>query len=228
MDGRAPRSKTDARAAVRARRRARTADERTAAARGVARSALGLLDGLTGEVRVVAAYASTPTEPGTAALRTALAARGTTVLLPVVVPGGAAPLAWVEDGGAGAGGRRSAGAIPPADESQEADESWRTIDDADVVLLPALAVTASGHRLGQGGGHYDRTLASLVVPGEPPGPTGRGPSSRAGSGASRAPRPLLVAVVHDDELLGHGAWPVEPHDVPVHAVVTPTRWQVLP
>jgi 5-formyltetrahydrofolate cyclo-ligase len=33
-----------------------------------------------------------------------------------------------------------------------------------VLLVPLLAFDARGHRLGQGGGHYDRTLAALKVP----------------------------------------------------------------
>ena len=31
----------------------------------------------------------------------------------------------------------------------------------DVLLVPLLAFDAAGYRLGQGGGHYDRTLAEL-------------------------------------------------------------------
>ena len=34
----------------------------------------------------------------------------------------------------------------------------------DVLLVPLLAFDAHGHRLGQGGGFYDRTLAMLKVP----------------------------------------------------------------
>ncbi len=186
-----------ARAAVRARRRARTADERSAAAQDLARTVVAGLeerlpgmagpDGGPGRDVVVAAYLSTPTEPGTAPLREALAARGATVLLPVVGPvvgpGGEGPLTWVVD----------------AEGSPRA-----SLDTADVVLLPALAVTASGHRLGQGGGHYDRTLAALV------------PASGR--------RPLLVALVHDDEVLADGSWPVEDHDAGVDAAATPSRW----
>ncbi|SDQ66222.1 5-formyltetrahydrofolate cyclo-ligase [Quadrisphaera sp. DSM 44207] len=78
---------------------------------------------------------------------------------------------------------------------------------AALVLLPALAVDAAGARLGQGGGHYDRALAAL-----------------AGAPA----RPLLVAVVHDEELLARGAVPREAHDVLVDAVLTPLRWHRLP
>ena len=42
-------------------------------------------------------------------------------------------------------------------------ESWpRAVPD--VLLVPLLAFDASGHRLGYGGGFYDRTLALLKVP----------------------------------------------------------------
>ena len=34
----------------------------------------------------------------------------------------------------------------------------------DVLLVPLLAFDATGHRLGYGGGFYDRTLAVLNVP----------------------------------------------------------------
>lgn len=63
----------------------------------------------------------------------------------------------------------------------------------DLVLVPALLVDRQGHRLGRGGGSYDRALARA---------TG-----------------LTVALVHDDELVE--SVPAEPHDVPVKAVATP-------
>ncbi len=69
------------------------------------------------------------------------------------------------------------------------------IATAVLVLVPALAVDRTGVRLGRGGGHYDRTLP-LATPGTP-----------------------LVAIVRDDEVLA--ALPVQPHDVPVTAALTP-------
>ncbi len=65
---------------------------------------------------------------------------------------------------------------------------------ADVIVVPALAVDMSGGRLGRGGGSYDRALR------------------RARSDS------LIVAMVHDHELVAHV--PTEPHDVGVHVVVT--------
>jgi len=62
-----------------------------------------------------------------------------------------------------------------------------------LVLVPALAVDRSGTRLGRGGGSYDRALTRA---------TGR-----------------IVALLYDGELLD--VLPREPHDVPVHAVITP-------
>ncbi|MCO7204816.1 5-formyltetrahydrofolate cyclo-ligase, partial [Microbacterium sp. CnD16-F] len=58
------------------------------------------------------------------------------------------------------------------------------------------AVDHAGRRLGRGAGYYDRALAGL-------------PQRR---------RPLLVAVVHAEELLAEV--PHEPHDLPVDVVVT--------
>lgn len=69
--------------------------------------------------------------------------------------------------------------------------------DAVAVVVPALAVGRNGARLGRGRGYYDRALR------------------HAAAGA------VLVAVVFDDELLDDV--PVEPHDRPMTAVVTPSR-----
>jgi 5-formyltetrahydrofolate cyclo-ligase len=70
---------------------------------------------------------------------------------------------------------------------------------ADAVLLPGLAVDARGMRLGRGGGSYDRVLARL---------------DRAGAD------PALVVLLYDSEVVDRV--PGEPHDRPVHAVVTPS------
>ncbi len=70
----------------------------------------------------------------------------------------------------------------------------------DLLIVPAVAVGRDGTRLGRGGGSYDRTLG-------------------------RAGRAVVVALLHDGELLD--AVPREPHDRPVHAVVTPTDGLVV-
>jgi 5-formyltetrahydrofolate cyclo-ligase len=74
-------------------------------------------------------------------------------------------------------------------------------DRSTLLLVPALAVDAAGHRLGQGGGYYDRLLAGLR----------RWPDG-----------PLRVAVVHADEVLP--AVPVDPHDEQVDVLLVPGRW----
>jgi len=68
------------------------------------------------------------------------------------------------------------------------------VGDCDLVVVPALAVDRVGARLGRGGGSYDRAL-----------PRTRG---------------WVVALLHDGESVRQ--LPVEPHDAPVHAVITPS------
>lgn len=81
------------------------------------------------------------------------------------------------------------GAMQPPADAEDAE--------VDVAIVPLVGFALNGHRLGQGGGHYDRLLAA---------------------------RPGLVAIglAWDCQLVD--ALPIEPHDRPLHAVVTPTRF----
>ena len=65
-----------------------------------------------------------------------------------------------------------------------------------VLLMPLLAFTAQGERLGQGGGHYDRWLEAN-------------------------PGTLAIGMAWDVQLAED--LPAEPHDHPLAMVVTPTR-----
>ncbi|PNU05842.1 5-formyltetrahydrofolate cyclo-ligase [Novosphingobium guangzhouense] len=77
---------------------------------------------------------------------------------------------------------------------QPGAESDRVVPD--VVVVPLVAFTAEGHRLGQGGGHYDRWLAAH-------------------------PQATAIGLAWDCQLAEE--LPVEAHDRPLAAVVTPTR-----
>lgn len=145
----------------------------------------------------VAAYVSVGSEPGTLALLDALHARGVRVLLPVLLADN--DLDWGAYAGEGSlervqhGGRMAL--LEPAGERLGPE----AVQEADAVLLPGLAVDRRGMRLGRGGGSYDRVLARL---------------ERAGAD------PALVVLLYDAEVVEHV--PAEPHDRPVHAVVTPS------
>lgn len=170
---------------VRTRRAARSAGERDAVAAALAARGAALCAGSS----AVAAYASFPGEPGTTALRAALRDRGITVLLPVVR---GAELDWVADDGSPLAVSGERGLPEPAGPVLGTGAAGLLAAGVSVVLVPALAVTTDGVRLGQGAGYYDRVLGAL-----PPHPDG----------------PLRVAVVHDDEVLAAGTVPAEPHDL---------------
>ncbi|MQA15944.1 MAG: 5-formyltetrahydrofolate cyclo-ligase [Pseudonocardiaceae bacterium] len=138
--------------------------------------------------QTVCAYYPLASEPASPAALEVLRSTGCRVLLPVV-GADAGPLDWaVHDGEMRSG---PLGLLEPAGPRLGPD----AVGGAELVLVPALAVSRDGVRLGRGGGHYDRTL----------------PLAHAGV--------PLVALIRDEELLD--TVPAEPHDVRVTAVLTP-------
>jgi 5-formyltetrahydrofolate cyclo-ligase len=135
----------------------------------------------------VAAYVSVGREPGTGLLLDALHAAGKRVLLPVLRADN--DLDWAVFTGELAPASR--GLLEPIGPLL----GVTAIADADVVLVPGLAASFGGDRLGRGGGSYDRALA------------------RVGAGV-----PIGI-LLHEDET-GLDV-PTEPHDRRVTHLVTP-------
>jgi 5-formyltetrahydrofolate cyclo-ligase len=163
------RSKSEVRSVVLAARRART--DRASDDRTIRHELVTLAAGR----RTVAGYVPLGTEPGGAVLPDELAAVCDRLLVPVMLPD--RDLDWTvydEDD-----------LLGPA-----------AIAEAELVIVPAVAVDRSGIRLGRGGGSYDRALARV-------------PDTA-----------LIVAALYRDELVA--ALPFEDHDRRVHAVVTPS------
>ena len=103
----------------------------------------------------IAAYLPTKSEPPIIEALTRLHKDGHRILVPVVRPG--RKLAWVHWDPTVEHPLSPMGIPEP--EGEEQDE--RAFVDADLRLIPALAFDAGGHRLGQGGGYYDRIIPLL-------------------------------------------------------------------
>ena len=159
-------------------------------------------------VMAVCAYASFGTEPDTTELVETLNARGIRVLLPVLLPD--ADLDWAVYNGRFASGRL--GLREPVGERLGVD----AIRDVDVVVVPALAVSAAGYRLGRGGGSYDRALARLTMREDVSAQT-----TDSAQHSAQVRRPWVCALVYDHEV--GAAFPVDPHDQAVDAACTPNR-----
>jgi 5-formyltetrahydrofolate cyclo-ligase len=185
------------RARIRAERRLRPEPERQADGLALAGIVLGLPD--VAAAGCIACHATLPGEPDTAPLRDALRAAGIAVLLPIVLADG--HLEWALDDGD----------LVPTDRFDGLEPTGQRlglegIGRAQVVIVPALAVDTLGNRLGQGAGHYDRTLR-LIDPSVP-----------------------VYALVHDSEVLDATIEPVpaQRHDLPVDAAITPQRCLRMP
>ena len=101
------------------------------------------------DASVVMAFVGGPGEPDTDSLHARLRADGKTLVLPSVEGDVIVPRL------VGSGLRPGAFGI---DEPQGEEVALTSLD---IVLVPGMAFTQDGRRLGRGGGHYDRFLASL-------------------------------------------------------------------
>lgn len=149
----------------------------------------------------VSVYASRPHEPGTGPLIEALHERGVRILIPRL--GDGLQRGWSEYQGAEDLMVRAPGR-PPEPSGDFLPQS--ALAQAQVVIVPALAVDSHGTRLGQGGGWYDRALED-TAPGTP-----------------------IIALAYTAEYHGPDApaLPQEAHDIAVHTVITPEGITDLP
>lgn len=162
-------------------------------AEGIARQVRALASSIGG-VTLPALFVPTPLEPD---LSLTLGAFDH-ALLPVLIDEAGAPYRSPRWGLWEAGQALVTPSRPPAQPCGEAMGA-ESLAEADLIIIPALAASADGARLGQGGGWYDRALLH------------------------RSPGVAVVSVVFDDEVLESGVIPTEAHDVPIDAIITPTR-----
>ncbi len=138
---------------------------------------------------MIAAYVPALSEPGSIAMLDGLAACRARVLLPVTAPGNTLdwalydpdqPLVAARYGLQEPGGTRL---------------GMDALSEAELIIVPALAVDRRGVRLGRGAGYYDRALAVSPV---------------------HCP---VIAIVRDSEFVTE--LPESPHDRRVSGVITP-------
>lgn len=65
-------------------------------------------------------------------------------------------------------------------------------DSIDLLIVPGLAFTKNGYRIGFGGGYYDRYLADFIHP--------------------------TVSLLHSNQIID--TFPIEPYDIPVNYLLT--------
>jgi 5-formyltetrahydrofolate cyclo-ligase len=190
--GRAERSragKNALRGRLLAVRRSKSTPDRLAATESLRAALLPLVRAQHGST--IAGYVPVGSEPGGADLPDVLMSAlppGGRLLLPVLLDDG--DLDWATHTGTLTRGAR--GLWEPTGDRLGVD----VIREASLVVVPALAVSSAGVRLGRGGGSYDRALARV------------------------APSALTVALLYDGELVD--VVPAEAHDHPVRAAITPT------
>jgi 5-formyltetrahydrofolate cyclo-ligase len=118
------------------------------AASVAAQSRLAASD-LVAKARMIALYRALPSECGTAALAASLEALGRAICYPVIAPD-ARVLSF----------RRAAGVfVSGALGIEEPTGGPVSLEEIDLIVVPAIAVDERGGRMGRGRGHYDATLA---------------------------------------------------------------------
>ncbi|REL28820.1 5-formyltetrahydrofolate cyclo-ligase [Thalassotalea euphylliae] len=81
----------------------------------------------------------------------------------------------------------------------------------DIIFTPLVAFDDQGHRLGMGGGFYDRTLVSYVN-------SGNSSNAKARQSVTRSE---VIGLAHDCQQVD--LIPIEPWDIPLSTIITPTQ-----
>ena len=194
-----PLDKDSARAHFRKLRQDLPETDRRAAAEQLASHVMAGLEAAGAERgSTVACYLSTGAEPSTELLLPALTRAGYRVVVPVCEP--EYQLSWVQwyDGVELVRSPRAWVYEPVGERLPSA-----IMADVPLILLPGLAVDADGNRIGQGGGYYDRFLASVA----------------------RLPeQPKEVGVFYPHEVVAPGSFEVTELDAPLDGAVTAEGW----
>lgn len=178
--------------------RARALSEEPSGGEALVQSAAQILSRT--ETFIVAGYLPFRTEIDPCPLMRALAAQGARLCLPRTPPKGAG------------GAALTFHLCDPDDPDQLEKSTWGVMEPKahlqqarpDVVLVPLLGFDRAGNRLGQGQGHYDRTLEAL-----------------------RATGPVLaVGVAFAAQEVA--SIPIEPHDQRLDWIITPTKAYPIP
>lgn len=180
-------------------RRAAVPEEHVRAASAAVCAAVSALPPFARAVQV-ALYAATRGEIDPAALRPPLHARGATVAYPRVLATAPPTLGFFAVAAAETLVAGRFGILEPAAAGP------LPVDALELILVPGIAFSRDGHRLGFGHGYYDAALAA-------------------------APRAVRVGLCHDFQLVDR--LPPRPGDEPVDFIVTPrerlaTRARPLP
>ena len=191
--------KSDLRAAMRGRRK-QAADANPYAAERLVEHVGAMLDALFGatgdftpgareRTYTAALYGAQGSEMDAAPLARALMVHGLELALPVVIQRDA-PLVFRRWRPGDPLELDQAGCPAPLDLAGEVTP--------DLIMVPLLAFDASGGRLGQGGGYYDRTFAAL-------------------------PDIVRIGVAYTGQEVGH--LEIEAHDIRLHGVLTETGYR---
>jgi 5-formyltetrahydrofolate cyclo-ligase len=176
------------RAELRERRQNLTASEREKASIGITNNLIALVTGLSASS--VACYLSSPNEPNTRPFLNWALANGIRLLFPISREDGL--LDWTV-GESGSEVEGLFGMPEPVGELL----GPIAINEVDLILVPAAAVSPDGMRMGWGRGFFDKTLGSMEK------------------------CPPVYAIVFDNEV--QPDVPHEKHDQRVNGVVTPSN-----
>jgi 5-formyltetrahydrofolate cyclo-ligase len=186
------------RGALRARRAALDPSAITAASQALTTALLA--HPVWRAARSVAAFVGVRNEPDTRPLLDAALAEGRTLWLPRVLHGSAGLSVLVPVTDLATLAPAPFGLLePPLDPDELALPSVTPASPIDLVLVPGLAFSRAGARLGFGAGHYDRLLAPVV----------------------HSPTPVRMGLCFStflDPL--EGPIPTAAHDVPMHFIAT--------